>query len=142
MKRRIIVVLITTAVSMALFTYFQARSGQLQIGARTGDLPEYSDPRKAIKIGVGREFIIVLESNPATGYSWQLAQALDKNVLKVVEIKHSAKKTNLIGAGGKDLWTLQGLQPAETQITFEYARSWEKDIPPVKRSIFTIRIQK
>jgi inhibitor of cysteine peptidase len=142
MKRRIVIVLIITAISMALFTYFQARLRGLDFGARTNGLPEYADPAKMIETRVGREFVIVLESNPTTGYSWHLGEVLDKKMLKVVEIRHSAKKTKRIGAGGKDLWTLQGLQPGEIRIIFDYTRSWEKNVPPVERAIFTVRIRK
>ena len=142
MKRRIITVLIATAISMVLLTYFQARIGRLGLEAKVPGLSEYSDPAKVIKTNVGHEFIIALESNPTTGYSWKLSGVLDKTMLKVVEIKHSTKKTKLIGAGGKDLWTLQGLQPGETRIAFDYVRPWEKDVPPVQHSSFTIRIRK
>ena len=140
MKRRIIIVLITTTMVMAVWFFFQARHGGLELGATAKGLSEYSDPAKVIKVAPGREFVIALESNPTTGYSWHLAGALDKKMLKVVEIRHNAKKTKLIGSGGKDLWTLRGLQTGDTQLAFEYARSWEKDVPPVKRSVFTVRI--
>jgi inhibitor of cysteine peptidase len=142
MKRRSGIILITTAISMALLIYFQARIRGLDFGARTNGLLEYTDPVKVIETGAGREFVIVLESNPTTGYSWHLAGVLDKKMLRVVEIQPSAKKIKQIGAGGKDLWTLQGLQPGESRITFDYARPWEKNIPPVKRAIFTVRIRK
>ncbi len=141
MKRRLLSALIAGAVSMALFTYFQGHSGGLDL-ARTKGPREYSDPAKVIEAGAGRAFVIVLESNPTTGYSWHLAGSLDKTILKVVEIKHSTQKTKKIGAGGKDLWTLQGLQPGEAEAAFEYSRSWEKNVPPVKRAVFTIRIKK
>ena len=142
MKRRFIVFLISTAIAMALLNYFQAKGSLFPGRPESKRLPEYSDPAKGIETTVGREFLIVLEANRTTGYGWQLANALDKKMLKVVEIKHKQNKTKRVGEGGKDLWTFRTLQAGETTIAFEYVRPWEKDVAPVKKEIFTVTIKK
>ena len=94
-----------------------------------------------IEAEVGREFVIALESNPTTGYGWRLAAGFDKKMLEVLEIRHNAARTDLVGAGGKDLWTFKGLEAGSGTISLEYVRSWEKDVPPVKTESFKVRIK-
>jgi len=39
---------------------------------------KYTDPRQAIEVKPGQEFLISIESNPTTGYAWELAEALEE----------------------------------------------------------------
>lgn len=106
------------------------------------DLPEYSHSSRIIETEIGREFVIVLESNPTTGYGWRLSSAFDKKMLEVTEIRHHAAPTDRVGAGGKDRWTFKGLQEGTSILVLEYARPWEKDVLPIKSENFTVRIKK
>lgn len=141
MKKRIIVILLAIAVVATLFFYSQKRLNSVTARPEPKALPEYSDASRAIETAVGEEFIISLDSNRTTGYGWQIAGALDPDMLKIVEIQHRSPVTRLVGAGGKDTWTLLALRPGSAQISFEYVRPWEKDVPPAKKSSFTVTIK-
>ncbi len=74
-------------------------------------------------------FMIKLQSNPTTGYSWFLRE-YDANLVQPVkhEFIHGDKK--LIGAPGYELWTFKikpsgFIVPQQSSIRFSYARPWE-----------------
>ena len=65
-----------------------------------------------------------LESNPTTGYSWQVSQSEELfNIESVYEQKKSSE--NLLGAGGTETFTLTPLKPGKTELTLTYVRPWE-----------------
>jgi predicted secreted protein len=101
----------------------------------------YADPEKAIQCKIGEAFSISLDSNPTTGYKWQLAHSQDGKFLKLISSKYKAPKTELAGAGGKEIWSFKGLSVGQTKIVFEYKRPWEKDKEPIKRMTFMVNIQ-
>lgn len=143
-KRRIVIAVIFAGLSAVLLFRYQGKVVRHAAEEGRSGLPVSSDPAKLVEAKVGEEFVIVLDSNPTTGYGWRIAGKLDESMIKVVEIGHQRAKADpgLVGMGGKDVWTLQGLREGETAVPFEYVRPWEKDVPPVKKVIFTIMIRK
>jgi inhibitor of cysteine peptidase len=105
------------------------------------DNATYTDPEKTIQCNVGGTISIVLDSNPSTGYQWQLAHSPDGELLKLLNSTYRAPITELVGAGGKEIWSFKALSVGQRTIVFEYVRSWEKNKEPVKRTTFTVNIQ-
>jgi len=102
---------------------------------------EVSKPAgKVIEASIGKEFVIVLESNRTTGYQWQLVQPLDKNIVLVKSV-YQPKKSNLAGSGGKEIWTFKAIACAEANITFRYVRPWEKDVTGADKKTFAVTIK-
>jgi inhibitor of cysteine peptidase len=93
-------------------------------------------------VAVGREFTITLESNPSTGYQWQLAKPLDGEIVKRVGSEYQAPETKLLGAPGKEVWTFKGVGPGSTAIELNYLRPWEKNMPPVASRTFRVVVRK
>jgi inhibitor of cysteine peptidase len=105
-------------------------------------VPEYSDPARPVKTRTGDRFVIVLDSNPTTGYGWQLGQSFDKTAFEVLEIRYEpSNDKRLAGAGGKQTWMFRALRAGNAVIDFEYLRPWEKDIPPVKKIRFAVTVR-
>jgi inhibitor of cysteine peptidase len=96
---------------------------------------------KVIKTQVGKNFIIVLKANATTGYQWQFAQPLDENMLKLIRLEYEQDNRELIGAGGKQVWSFKALRAGRTIICFKYVRPWEKNILPVKEESFVVVIK-
>lgn len=85
---------------------------------------------KEYTISAGKSFVLGLTSNPSTGYTWTLADAGDKNLLKLVNDSYEpGPATNIVGQAGKQYWTFQGLKPGTTEIKIYYARPWESKQP-------------
>lgn len=105
-------------------------------------LPEYSDPARPVETRTGSRFVIVLDSNPTTGYGWQLGKSFDKTALEVTEIRYEpSSDKRLVGAGGKQTWMFRALRAGNAVIDLEYLRPWEKDVPPVKKVRFAVTVR-
>jgi predicted secreted protein len=67
---------------------------------------------------------ITLDSNPTTGFSWQVSQSeeLFSAETNYVEDKH---EEGLVGVGGKETITLTPMKAGKTEVTLTYARPWE-----------------
>lgn len=101
----------------------------------------YTNPGKTIQCKINGGFSILLDSNPSTGYQWQLAHSADGKLLKFINSKYIPPKIELAGAGGKEIWSFKALSIGQTTIVFEYMRPWEKDKEPVKSMTFSVNIQ-
>jgi predicted secreted protein len=115
-------------------------------GVRPNPKPNDAQPsvRKrpsTIESKVGDRFTIPLEANHTTGYSWRLAQQPDPAILKQFGEKYDEDNSGSVGAGGIETWTFQAMAKGATTLVFEYARPFEKNVPPAKTSKFRITIK-
>jgi predicted secreted protein len=116
------------------------------LGVRPNPKPNDAQPsvRKqpsAIESKVGDTFTIPLEANHTTGYSWRLEQPPDPAILKQLGEKYDEDNPGSVGAGGVETWTFQVMAKGATTLVFEYARPFEKKVPPAKTSKFKITIR-
>ena len=102
----------------------------------------HNDMTNTIKATAGKEFVITLDANATTGYQWQFAKPLDESILQLIRSEYLPDKTELVGAGGKQVWVFKALNAGKTAISFKYIRSWEKNTPPVKEASFVVIIGK
>lgn len=109
-------------------------------------IPIYSEEdKKIIQTKNQPEFMIQLQSNPTTGYSWFL-KSYDKNYIRV--IRHafvSSYGRRLIGGGGVEQWTFQLTPEAFSAphlltIKLVYERPWESNDVPDSR-VFQVMTQ-
>jgi len=97
-----------------------------------------ADNGKAITVSAGETFLVKLEGNPTTGYTWE-AQGLDTQTLKQVgEAVFESSTPGLVGAGGTLTLTFKALKPGVTPLMLVYHCSWETDIPPAET--FTLQV--
>ena len=93
------------------------------------------------EIARGQVLFVTLESNPTTGYGWQVAE-VDKSILRQVgdpEFKSSAQgNPPVVGTGGTQTFRFESVGAGTTTLKMIYVRPWEKDVPPVKT--FTVQI--
>jgi inhibitor of cysteine peptidase len=75
-----------------------------------------SEPGKTIEVAAGNEFKIVIDSNPSTGYHWELVGDLDNAVIQFVSKDYRASEPVAPGSGGKDVWVFKALAAGETKI--------------------------
>ncbi len=106
-----------------------------------GEIKTYTDSGRLVDIGLNREFVIALGSNPSTGYSWQLSH--DENMLELVEKTYQPgqeAEQGVVGAGGVDYFRFKTLQKGETGITLVYKRPGEEPTPQDVTRAFSVRI--
>lgn len=94
----------------------------------------------------GQTYPIILDSNPTTGYSWNIkkisSDASEKNpAIKIIKKGYEKTKTNLVGAGGRQYWIVKAIRKGNAHIILHYERPWEKDTEPaqVKEFIITVK---
>ena len=105
-----------------------------------GGVKTYTDSTQTINTGTNQEFIIALDSNPTTGYSWQASY--DESVLELVgksyEMGEEAKQ-GVVGAGGVEYFQFKVLKAGKTEITLVYKRPWEEE--SLYQKAFTVIIK-
>jgi inhibitor of cysteine peptidase len=99
-----------------------------------------SDTKIAAK--AGQEFVIQLDSNPTTGFEWGLTKNLDTAVVKKVGSQYVPNKVakGVVGSGGVEKWTFQGVAKGTTTIEMGYARPFEKGVPPTETVTFDVTV--
>ncbi|MFN8532970.1 MAG: protease inhibitor I42 family protein [Dehalococcoidia bacterium] len=103
--------------------------------------PVFTDPNQGIVVRSGQQFSIALDSNPTTGYSWQLSPTPDPSVVVLVTSRYQPPASSRPGAGGVELLTFQAIGPGTTTISLGYARPWEQNTPPVRTARFSVTVQ-
>ena len=93
------------------------------------------DTSGAETVSVGETFIISLESNPTTGYSWQAE--FDTESLELVD-EDFASDSTLIGAGGVQTFEFLALKQGQVDVTMIYKRLWEAE--SIDKKIIPIEI--
>ena len=107
-----------------------------------GEVKTYTDSGQAISIGVNQEFVIALDSNPTTDYSWQ--ESYDETILELVEKTYKPgeeAEQGVVGAGGIEYFRFKTLKTGETEITLVYKRLWEEPTPEDITEVFTVNIK-
>ncbi|MBA7680556.1 hypothetical protein ES703_88876 [subsurface metagenome] len=106
-----------------------------------GGVKTYTNSGYTIEVGVNQDFIIALDCNPTTGYSWQ--ESFDRNIVELVEKSFETgkeAKAGIVGAGGVERFRFKILRTGETEITLIYKRPWEKPTPQDVTKVFTVNI--
>jgi inhibitor of cysteine peptidase len=89
-------------------------------GEADDEIFKISDPAKQLEAEAGNEFKLIIESNPSTGYHWELVEELDESVVKFVSREYRAEEPVIPGSGGVDVWVFEAVAAGETQITLGY----------------------
>jgi len=88
----------------------------------------------------GQTLELEMESNPTTGYSWDVAASENKGVLRQKRGSKYIPGSDLIGAGGVQIFYFEGLRRGRAELTFEYRRPWEKDKEPAGRHVILVNV--
>ena len=111
---------------------------------------------KELKVEDNKEFNILLEGSPCTGYSWYISNTEDVKNTNVIEflnlneyngtkdyIKDAHEPGMLGGCAGKFCFKFKVINGAGKdlpKLAFEYKRIWEKDIPPHSKAEVTLKL--
>jgi inhibitor of cysteine peptidase len=91
-----------------------------------GSAKVFRNNQAPLVVEKGSEFAIALESNPTTGYSWQLTGGLDQGLVELVKKEYEAPATDRLGAAGEEKWTFKAVDLGRAVLRFRYARPWEE----------------
>lgn len=92
----------------------------------------------------GQDLVIELESNPSTGYTWEVKQ-IDPGVLSQAGepgIQAPAESDPpLVGQVGTQVFTFRAAGKGETVILLIYHRPWEEDVEPAETFTLTVVVE-
>ena len=76
----------------------------------------------------GKTFTISLYDNSSTGYAWTY-KISKKNIVNIKEKSDYSNCGNMIGCGGKKIYTIKALKPGNIKLSLKYSFSGDKDRP-------------
>ncbi len=126
-----IAVLLTVALSLAL----AACGGE----PATVELTQQASGT-SVALEPGQQLVVSLESNPSTGFQWNLARQPDGNVLTLVSSTYVEPATtgDVVGAPGTEVWTFEAAGSGTTSFELAYFRSFE---PETVEGTFSLEVE-
>jgi predicted secreted protein len=84
--------------------------------------------KAAYSISIQEEFLIELESNATTGYSWQWMNRQSVSIVDSIGFSYTVTYPERVGSPGKEIWKFKAAHPGTDTLQFGYRRPWEKDV--------------
>ena len=118
-------------------------------GCSTGSFASQTAPEEAVvwvteeqngtQVNLGRgDFLLVrLESNPSTGYRWEVLNN-DDAVLRPLGEPQFQPSSNLLGAGGTETFSFEAIAEGTSVLVMIYHRPFEEDEEPL--DTFRLRV--
>lgn len=101
-----------------------------------------TNPQITIKTNPGKEFKVTVESNPSTGYHWEIVGELDENIVELVSKEfNSASDLSTLGSGGVDVWTFKAVRSGKATITLGYYSPSNTPTEPEKTETFSVEVR-
>ena len=99
----------------------------------TGEVKlDMADNGRQIEVEVGQILAISLESNPTTGFGWELVELEDPILQLMGEAEFQPSESNeIVGAGGTETFRFEVVSTGQTTLTLVYRRSWEEGVEPL-----------
>jgi len=100
--------------------------------------PKVYEAGDSISVSNGDTFVIALDANPTTGYSWQAAPNPNVEFVKSKQVQGSS---NAIGAPGTQQLTFKAVKTGSSTLTLNYLRPFEQGVPPVQTEQFDVTVK-
>ena len=101
-----------------------------------------TDPNIPIEVSAGSEFQIIIESNPTTGYHWEIVGELDANIVEFVSRDYkSTSEPGLVGGGGVDIWVFKAVNAGDAFIVLGSYPPSNDPVDPEQTVMFTISVK-
>jgi inhibitor of cysteine peptidase len=128
-----LVTLLTLLIALALAT---ACSPQQQEIKATID-----DNGREMQLKKGQTLVVTLEGNPTTGYSWEVAETLDEQVLRLTGEPEFKAESEALGAGGVQTLRFEAVNAGQITLKLVYHRPWEKGVEPLETYSLQIMVR-
>lgn len=115
-----------------MFSAAACSSNNVEIGAEANGT--------TIDLETGQKLVISLESNPTTGFDWEVSEIDDAVITKSGDSEFTAE-SDLIGAGGMRTFTFKAAGTGTCTLKLIYHRAWETGIAPEQEFSVTINVK-
>lgn len=102
---------------------------------------QISDPAKNLEASAGNEFKIVIDSNPSTGYHWEIIGEVDESIVEFISNEYRADEPVMPGSGGVDVWVFKAIAAGKTDITLGYYPPSNDPVEPQQKVTFTVTVK-
>ena len=125
-------ILVLAVLASAVLVGCSGASNSIQLGA--------DDNGTRVTMKKGQTLVVTLESNPTTGYSWQVVPSDDGVLAQVgeAEFEESPHDKDLVGVGGVEMLRFQAKKAGQTTLELAYRRPWETSEKPIET--FTVQV--
>ena len=99
---------------------------------------------KNVSLQKGQTLEITLESNPTTGYNWEVVDAAEGILKQAGEpeyLQSNPQDKTLVGAGGAETFRFEAAGSGTATLKLVYHRSWEKNVEPIKTFEVTVDVR-
>jgi inhibitor of cysteine peptidase len=87
-----------------------------------------ADSTSEAMLAAGERFEVRLESNPSTGYAWEVSTMSEDSLVNLVDHRYVAPDSDLVGAAGTEVWEFSAGPEGAGILRLEYIRSFD-DLP-------------
>ena len=99
------------------------------------------DDGSQVELEQGQILVVTLESNPTTGYGWEVSE-IQESILEQIgeeEFKPSDEgEPPMVGSGGWEIFTFEAISAGQTTLQLVYRRPWEEGVEPI--NTFSIEV--
>ena len=97
------------------------------------------DTEKTIYVNLKDSFNVSLDSNPTTGYSWEILP-YNESVIRFAKSKYRPN-TDRIGSNGKRIIEFKAFGKGKTILELFYLRVWKNDKGPINKFKITVVVE-
>ena len=93
--------------------------------AETVDVNE-ADNGGQVELEMGKLLVVTLESNPSTGYQWELVENNESILKQFGQVEFKSSETSeqpMVGAGGWEIFRFKAVNTGQTTLELVYHRS-------------------
>jgi inhibitor of cysteine peptidase len=117
------------------------------VSASVEDFTKEANITKQVEVKTGDVFIVALDSNATTGFSWTVqAKIADGNILKQTGHEYIAPRANddtkpAAGMSGIEEWWFTAVRTGTTTATMSFSRPWEGGEKGVRTLALTVIVK-
>lgn len=134
-------IMFVLSVCVVLFAACAPVSQNTPIPDAQTDLPPVSDSSQPVSAKSGETFTIILDSNPSTGYHWDIIGEVDANIVEFVSQDYKGSEPVMPGSGGVEIWVFRAVGAGDTQITLGYYPPSNTPVEPEQTTTFNIIVK-
>jgi predicted secreted protein len=105
------------------------------------DQTAYTDPSIPIVTKVGNDFLIVLQGNRTTGYTWVASVRGGAVVNEGNAYRANAHAPGIVGSGGEEIFLFDAAHRGSATIVFRYVQPWIKNPVAGQTSTFKVTVR-
>jgi len=102
--------------------------------AETVEVSEDNDCGQ-IELELGKLLVVTLESNPSTGYQWELIESNESILKQFGQSEYKPSETSdapIVGTGGREIFRFKAISSGQMTLQLVYRRPWEEGAEPLK----------